>query len=301
MRPKEWKLLGGWDSRSGRRGGKKKRQGQGPQKQEETQEQQGGREGEGAGEVEGTGEAAGSVGQTAAATSIQVERRGTGPFPHPRFPDGIETPGFYSFDGWDKVKEDAFGFKSSAIIIGSELFLNVTEGNELIMDLPKRLSENARRSDMYSKQDYDERLKRAKSKKHASSMAFVQNTIFPMGRRGIYHFDQRQKDAPHARFNNRLSVFRLKSQSGGGVGFGAKGSDNDKSRKEQEKKISSFSKDKAQNPGKYPEMQIIFTCNKCETRQSKIFTRMAYEKGVVIVKCDGCGVCRHGIICRLED
>ncbi|EKX38145.1 hypothetical protein GUITHDRAFT_77430 [Guillardia theta CCMP2712] len=37
-------------------------------------------------------------------------------------------------------------------------------------------------------------------------------------------------------------------------------------------------------------MQIVFTCNKCETRQSKIFTRMAYEKGVVIVKCDGCGV-----------
>jgi protein import protein ZIM17 len=37
-------------------------------------------------------------------------------------------------------------------------------------------------------------------------------------------------------------------------------------------------------------MEIQFTCNKCETRQAKRFTRLSYEKGVVIVKCDGCGV-----------
>lgn len=43
-------------------------------------------------------------------------------------------------------------------------------------------------------------------------------------------------------------------------------------------------------PGQVREVEMQFTCNKCETRQSKIFTRHAYEKGVVIVNCDGCGV-----------
>ena len=37
-------------------------------------------------------------------------------------------------------------------------------------------------------------------------------------------------------------------------------------------------------------MQAVFTCNKCETRQSKVFSRLAYEQGVVVVKCEGCGV-----------
>lgn len=41
-----------------------------------------------------------------------------------------------------------------------------------------------------------------------------------------------------------------------------------------------------------PKISMIFTCCRCETRQMRSFTRLAYEKGIVIVKCRGCGV-RH--------
>lgn len=38
-----------------------------------------------------------------------------------------------------------------------------------------------------------------------------------------------------------------------------------------------------------PTMQAItFTCNVCEARQQKTFTKHSYEKGVVIISCDGC-------------
>jgi len=33
---------------------------------------------------------------------------------------------------------------------------------------------------------------------------------------------------------------------------------------------------------------IEFTCTVCETRVAKTFTKQAYEKGVVIIRCDGC-------------
>ncbi|OWR43614.1 hypothetical protein KGM_205261 [Danaus plexippus plexippus] len=32
----------------------------------------------------------------------------------------------------------------------------------------------------------------------------------------------------------------------------------------------------------------MFTCKKCNTRNSKFITKLAYYKGVVIVICDGC-------------
>ena len=35
-------------------------------------------------------------------------------------------------------------------------------------------------------------------------------------------------------------------------------------------------------------MQIVFTCNVCQKRSSKIMSKLAYEKGVIIIKCDGC-------------
>jgi protein import protein ZIM17 len=69
--------------------------------------------------------------------------------------------------------------------------------------------------------------------------------------------------------------------SGGARGFG----------KPHGKAVESgFSKAKKERPNEYPQMQAVFTCGWCDVRQSKVFTRMAYEQGVVVVKCNGCGV-----------
>eukprot|EP01088_Endostelium_zonatum_P015011 TRINITY_DN3506_c0_g1_i1.p1 TRINITY_DN3506_c0_g1~~TRINITY_DN3506_c0_g1_i1.p1 ORF type:complete len:202 (-),score=26.46 TRINITY_DN3506_c0_g1_i1:8-577(-) len=34
--------------------------------------------------------------------------------------------------------------------------------------------------------------------------------------------------------------------------------------------------------------QIIFTCKECNTQVNKKFTKHSYEKGVVLIQCDGC-------------
>ncbi len=39
-------------------------------------------------------------------------------------------------------------------------------------------------------------------------------------------------------------------------------------------------------------MVLVSSCGKCQTPIRKSFSRLAYEKGVVLIKCDGCGV-RH--------
>lgn len=41
-----------------------------------------------------------------------------------------------------------------------------------------------------------------------------------------------------------------------------------------------------ENSGK---LQIVFTCTVCNTRNSRKFSKVSYEKGIVIVECDGCG------------
>lgn len=35
-------------------------------------------------------------------------------------------------------------------------------------------------------------------------------------------------------------------------------------------------------------MKIQFTCKICDTRNEKYFSKAAYTKGVVIIRCDGC-------------
>lgn len=43
--------------------------------------------------------------------------------------------------------------------------------------------------------------------------------------------------------------------------------------------------EKQESSGK---MQIIFTCTVCNARNSRRFSKLSYERGVVIVECDGC-------------
>ena len=33
---------------------------------------------------------------------------------------------------------------------------------------------------------------------------------------------------------------------------------------------------------------MMYTCKVCETKQTRTFTKQAYEEGVVLVRCEGC-------------
>ena len=35
-------------------------------------------------------------------------------------------------------------------------------------------------------------------------------------------------------------------------------------------------------------LAMFFTCNKCDTRAGKTFSKDSYTKGVVLIRCDGC-------------
>ena len=52
---------------------------------------------------------------------------------------------------------------------------------------------------------------------------------------------------------------------------------------------STVSEEKAQELAKIPaKMFLAFTCEVCNVRNQKTISKQAYQKGVVIVKCDGC-------------
>lgn len=36
------------------------------------------------------------------------------------------------------------------------------------------------------------------------------------------------------------------------------------------------------------KLKVMFTCKKCNYRNGKIISKLAYEKGLVIIRCDGC-------------
>jgi hypothetical protein len=53
--------------------------------------------------------------------------------------------------------------------------------------------------------------------------------------------------------------------------------------------FSSYTSDPAEL-GKLQKLKksLSYTCNKCNTRNPRIISKLAYEKGIVIVRCDGC-------------
>lgn len=171
-------------------------------------------------------------------------------------------------------------------------------------DLPKRFHENAKIQHRYSKRDAEEE-KRNKLRARADQEAGSGTPTPNKQRRLSFVAPFLNIGAPLTPCKTQLcpllkpsvgTLARPRSvvmkASGGGLGFGSSGDPSKRNggKKDDSRGQSGLSKYKDSNPGTYPEMEMQFTCNKCETRQAKRFTRLAYEEGVVIVKCVGCGV-----------